>query len=172
MKSKKILVLALSAIMVFAMSITAFAATENDIIEALRNAGIAQQYITQAEKFLADNDVSATQADAVITQINAAKTTAKGATTLEAMTADQKAAIIENIKAAATAVGATATIDTVKNEVTISKVDAAGKTNVYVASANVGQPTGVSTYATVTVIAGLAIALVACGVVVSKKKLA
>ena len=75
MKIKKISALVLSLMMVFAMSITAFAATEDDIKSKLEAAGIPDAYMTQVDSFLANNDLDEAQIDAVIEQIDLAVAT-------------------------------------------------------------------------------------------------
>lgn len=59
MKIKKISALVLSLMLVFAMSISAFAASKDDIISKLQSAGVATEYVNVAKQFLADNTVSA-----------------------------------------------------------------------------------------------------------------
>ena len=58
MKIKKISALVLSLMLVFAMSISAFAASKDDIISKLQSAGVATEYVNAAKQFLADNTVS------------------------------------------------------------------------------------------------------------------
>ena len=58
MKIKKISALVLSLMLVFAMSISAFAASKDDIISKLQSAGVATEYVNVAKQFLADNTVS------------------------------------------------------------------------------------------------------------------
>ncbi len=168
MKFKKLSVLVLSLIMMLAMSITAFAATEDDIINALKEAGVPDTYVDLAEQYLANNDVDAEQADAAIAEIKAAKETAGDVTDVTKLDADQKAAIIKNVEAAGSAIGATVTVDTKDNTVTIT--DPNQKT--YTVEEEPVKSTGVSVYATYAVVAVMAMALVACGVGVSKRRVA
>ncbi len=168
MKFRKLSVLVLSLIMMLAMSITAFAATEDDIIKELKAAGVPDTYVAQAEQYLANNDVTADQADGVIDEIKAAKATAGDVTDVKKLNADQKAAIIKNVEAAGKAMDAVVTVDTKNNKVTIT--DKNGKE--YVVEENPVKPTGVSVYATYAVVAAMAMVLVACGVVVSKRRAA
>lgn len=163
---KKIITLALSLVLVFAMSITAFASTKADIILALKEAG-ANAYVSQAEQFLADNDLTETQIDGVIAEIKKAQATADGVTDISQLTAAQKQAIVANVDAAAAIVDAVAVVDWNDNTITITK----GNSD-YVVEAAPIKPTGASTTATVAVIAVLALGLAACGAAVSKKRLA
>lgn len=168
MKSKKFFVMVLSLVMMLAMSVTAFAATEDDIIKELKAAGVPETYVSQAEQYLANNEVIDTQADNVIAEIKKAKETAGDVTELKNLSAEQKTAILKNVEAAGTAMGATVVVDTKDNKVTIT--DENNKT--YIVEENPVKPTGVSVYATYAVVAAMAMVLVACGVVVSKRRAA
>ena len=146
MKIKKISALVLSLMLVFAMSISAFAASKDDIISKLQSAGVATEYVNVAKQFLADNTVSDADAAYVIAKIDAATATANGVKDIASLTADQKSAIMADIKDAAAKLGATV-------------------------SAKVVKDTGFTTAATVGVVAVLAMGLVVCAFV-SKKKVA
>ena len=150
MKIKKISALVLSLMLVFAMSISAFAASKDDIISKLQSAGVATEYVNAAKQFLADNTVSDEDAAYVIAKIDAATATANGVKDIASLTADQKSAIMADIKDAAA-----------KD----------GKSYVAAPSAKVVKDTGFTTAATVGVVAVLAMGLVVCAFV-SKKKVA
>lgn len=170
---KKITTLVLSLVLVLAMSITAFAATNNEVIDALKKAGVSGDYLTQAESFLADNKDALTAADldAIMTRIDEAKAHAGNVTDLSKLTAAQKEDIKNDILNAAEdikgSVKVNVSFDAATNGI---KVVANGKT--YSASSKPVKATGVSTTATVAGIAVLAMGLVACGVAVSKKRFA
>ena len=169
MKIKKISALVLSLMLVFAMSISAFAASKDDIISKLQSAGVATEYVNVAKQFLADNTVS--DADAayyVIAKIDAATATANGVKDIASLTADQKSAIMADIKDAAARLGATVSFDASNNTITAVKD---GKSYVVALSAKVVKDTGFTTAATVGVVAVLAMGLVVCAFV-SKKKVA
>lgn len=169
MKIKKISALVLSLMLVFAMSISAFAASKDDIISKLQSAGVATEYVNVAKQFLADNTVS--DADAayyVIAKIDAATATANGVKDIASLTADQKSAIMADIKDAAAKLGATVSFDASNNTITAVKD---GKSYVVALSAKVVKDTGFTTAATVGVVAVLAMGLVVCAFV-SKKKVA
>ena len=183
MKLKKLLVCGLATVMLMSMSITAFAATltadEQSIITTLTNAGVPAQYVTQAQNYLAGNttDVTSAQATVINAQIAAAKTTAGSVTSLTALTAAQKSTIAADLSAAGKEIGITVTFDTAANS--IKAVDASGVTILDAAldatattTAPVIKATGVNVNSTIAIIAVLAMALVACGVVVSKKRFA
>ena len=111
MKIKKISALVLSLMLVFAMSISAFAASKDDIISKLQSAGVATEYVNVAKQFLADNTVSDADAAYVIAKIDAATATANGVKDIASLTADQKSAIMADIKDAAAKLGATVSFD-------------------------------------------------------------
>lgn len=169
MKIKKISALVLSLMLVFAMSISAFAASKDDIISKLQSAGVATEYVNAAKQFLADNTVSDADAAAyVIAKIDAATATANGVKDIASLTADQKSAIMADIKDAAAKLGATVSFDASNNTITAVKD---GKSYVAAPSAKVVKDTGFTTAATVGVVAVLAMGLVVCAFV-SKKKVA
>ena len=156
---KKITTLVLSLVLVLAMSITAFAATPNDDVKAaLKEAGVTGEYYDQAVKFLANNELTAEQAEA--------KKNAGDAKSVADLSADQISKIKTNITIAANAVGAKVSFA----DKTISVTDAKGTQ--YTVSSNPVKATGATTTATVAGIAVLAMGLVACGVAVSKKRFA
>ena len=169
MKIKNISALVLSLMLVFAMSISAFAASKDDIISKLQSAGVATEYVNVAKQFLADNTVSDADAAAyVIAKIDAATATANGVKDIASLTADQKSAIMADIKDAAAKLGATVSFDASNNTITAVKD---GKSYVVALSAKVVKDTGFTTAATVGVVAVLAMGLVVCAFV-SKKKVA
>lgn len=86
MKIKKISALVLSLMLVFAMSISAFAASKDDIISKLQSAGVATEYVNAAKQFLADNTVSDEDAAYVIAKIDAATATANGVKDIASLT--------------------------------------------------------------------------------------
>lgn len=170
MKIKKISALVLSLMLVFAMSISAFAASKDDIISKLQSAGVATEYVNVAKQFLADNTVSDADAAYVIAKIDAATATANGVKDIASLTADQKSAIMADIKDAAAKLGATVSFDASNNTITAVNVKD-GKSYVVALSAKVVKDTGFTTAATVGVVAVLAMGLVVCAFV-SKKKVA
>ena len=102
---KKITTLVLSLVLVLAMSITAFAATPNDKVkDALKEAGVTGEYYDQAVKFLANNELTAEQAEKVVAQVKTAKENAGDAKSVADLTADQISKIKDNIAVAASEV--------------------------------------------------------------------
>ena len=148
MKIKNISALVLSLMLVFAMSISAFAASKDDIISKLQSAGVATEYVNVAKQFLADNTVSDADAAAyVIAKIDAATATANGVKDIASLTADQKSAIMADIKDAAAKLGATVSFDASNNTITAVKD---GKSYVVALSAKVVKDTGFTTAAFVS----------------------
>lgn len=176
---KKFIACAASIATLAAMSITAFAGTisadEQKILDALKTANIPAQYVTEAQNYLAGDDVEITadQSKVVIAQVEEAKTIAGDATNFKSLSADQKQKIANCMATAGTEIGVKVTYDASSDKITA--VDKSGKT-IFTAAAKadggqdtVIKPTGVNMYATVSIVAVLAAALVACGIVVSKK---
>lgn len=173
MKIKKISALVLSLMLVFAMSISAFAASKNDIISKLESANVPAEYVSQAKNYLANNpEIKPEQLDKVAAKIDAAVATANGVKDLASLTAEQKAAIMADVQSAASEIGVTIA----KNaDNSFTATDAKGNTYQLPAvgskSGSIVKPTGFTTAATVGVVAVLAMGLVVCAFV-SKKKVA
>lgn len=73
MKLKKTVhIFLLSAIIAFGACFDVFAAPNDDIISALNSNGVPQQYVIQAENYLKNHTLTASQASAVIGEINKA----------------------------------------------------------------------------------------------------
>ena len=176
MKLKKLLVFGLATVMTLAMSMTAFAASltsdEQAIITALTNAGVPAQYVTQATTYLAGNttDVTAAQATVITTQIAEAKATAGSATTFSALTTEQKNAIAADLTSAGAQIGVVVKFDAAANSITAT--DSTGATVLSASLDSVVKTTGVNMNTTIAIVAVLAMALAACGVVVSKRRFA
>lgn len=103
--------LALAVFFLGATSTTVSAASENDIITALNNAGVPAVYVTQAENYLRTTDVSEAEADQIITNINNAAAIANGVTDLTQLTQEQRNAIIAEVTSAASVLGLTLTVE-------------------------------------------------------------
>lgn len=125
---KKIIsTLVLSVVLVFATCITAFAAPKDDVLAALKSAGIDASYVAKAEAYLNSVTITPAQAQAVISNVDAAKAIANGQTDYTKLTSDQKSKIFADIQQAASAVGLTATISKAANGTpTIALVDSKG----------------------------------------------
>ncbi|MCD6321833.1 MAG: hypothetical protein J7L77_02290 [Clostridiales bacterium] len=99
MKYKTIIIIAL-IILLMSFSITASAATVNDILQALRDANVPEVYVLQAESYMAGKTVTPAIADAIIVHINNADTIAAGETKLSVLNSSQKNDIMIEIAAA------------------------------------------------------------------------
>lgn len=176
MKLKKFIVCAMATMMVAATTITTFGAeklsdAEQSIITALKNANVPTEYINQATSYLQKDgvEVTADQATQINAQVETAKATASSVTKLSDLSAAQKKAIADDIAAAGKVVDLTVTYNTSSDAIVIK--DATGAT-VLEATPEVVKPTGANMSTTIAVVAALAVALMGCGVVVSKKRIA
>ena len=121
--------LVLAAAIVVGTTSTAFAATNNEVLEALKNAGVSSTQLATAENYLKSNQIDAAALDTVKTKIDAVTTLAnsKGITDVTKLSAEDKATVVSNIQAAATAIGLNATVSTVDGKGVISLTDTNGK---------------------------------------------
>lgn len=183
MRLKKLLACGLATAMLFSMSITAMAADltsdEQGIISALQSAGVPANYVTQAQNYLASSSVTVTadQATTIKAKITEAKTTAGSVTSLASLSADQKTAIAADLADAGNAIGVKVTFNATANSITAT--DSTGKVvfdaaldSATTSSSTVVKATGATMNTSIYIIAVLAMALVGCGIVVSKKRLA
>lgn len=107
---KKLLGLVVAATLVVGTSVTAFAATVNDVTTALTNAGVASTYVAQAQTYLNSKNFTAAQLDTV--KADVAIVVAKNVKTVadyNALSAADKTAVANAVKDAATTVGLTVT---------------------------------------------------------------
>lgn len=137
---KKLTALLMIAILVLTMGAAVSAATEADIISALQAANVPAVYVSQAQSYLAANEVTAAEADEIIGYINDAKSAAAGQTSLSKLTAAQKIAIINDVEKAASVLDLKATYNGVDH--TIGITDTTGKLVIAVSSANAVKQTG------------------------------
>ena len=107
---KFLTILALAVFFLGATSTTVSAASENDIITALNNAGVPAVYVTQAENYLRTTDVSEAEADQIIANIKKAAAIANGVTDLSKLTQEQINAIIAEVTSAAAVLGLTLSV--------------------------------------------------------------
>lgn len=173
---KKIMAVTASAVMMLAMSVSVFAAgtvdaTEQKIIDELKAKNVTASYISQAENYLAKDNVAVTEAQAtsIIANIDNAAAIAEKAgikTKADLTKADASVvdSIIAEVKKAAAVVDLTVSYDTKTGEVSILDKD-----NKVVATSNVGvKKTGADSMSTVAVVSVLGLAVAALAVV-SKK---
>jgi phosphatidate phosphatase PAH1 len=108
--NKKLLSIIVATSLVFGTSVTAFAATNNEVITALTSAGADSTTISTATSYLNSHSSSASSLDTVVSEIKAVQ--AKGVTSLaqyNALSTADKAIVAADIKAAASALGITIT---------------------------------------------------------------
>ncbi|NCC77563.1 MAG: hypothetical protein EOM08_14160 [Clostridia bacterium] len=86
---KKLTALLMIAILVLTLGASVAAATEADIISALRSANVPDVYVSQAQSYLAANEVTAAEADEIIANIDKAKAVAGGETKISNLTTSQ-----------------------------------------------------------------------------------
>lgn len=111
---KKLTMLSLMLLFTFGLSTTAFAATNDDVISALKNAGANDAIITQAENYFKTTTVDSSKLDDVVTQINNVKDlmNSKGVKDATKLSASDKQTVLDDVTKAAEDVGLTAKIST------------------------------------------------------------
>lgn len=174
MKLKRLFsIVTLTLIFVLSTSVMVFAAPNDDVITALKNADVPESYIIQAENYLKNNTLTAAQADAVEVQITKAVDIMKAAGTKDVSKlsqADQNA-IIQSIEAAGKEINLTiAVVKKSDGKIYVSAADADGKVVANFTSNDVKQ-TGISSS---VLFAGLLLiaAAAASAVVIRKKAIA
>lgn len=187
---KKFLAVSASAVMMLAMSVSAFAAgsinaDEQKILDELKAKNVPAEYISEAEKYLTTDgvDVTTAQATTIIADIDdaAAEAQKAGITTVAQLKNNTAVAnaIAEKAKAAAKVVNVTLAVDTKTGAVTAT--DNAGKTIFTKAGNTTGsnggsttnggstlRRTGADSTATVAVVSVLGLAVAALAVATKK----
>jgi hypothetical protein len=104
--SRKLTSLCLTAAIMIGTSVTVFAAPNDDVITALKDAKVPQTYIIQAENYLKTTTITAAQATIVKTQINAAAEVAKaaGITDITKLSTADKDKLMANVTTAGKAI--------------------------------------------------------------------
>ena len=128
--SKKLAGLVLTASLVLGTSVTAFAAPNDDVIQALNDAKVPQTYIIQAENYLKTTTITAAQATSVKAEITKANDVLKaaGTTDLTKLSAAQKATVLAAVTEAGKDLGLTVSIDkTSAGAYEITAADSTGK---------------------------------------------
>lgn len=110
--SKKLVSLFLTVAFVLGISITAFAAPNDDVIAALENAKVPATYIIQAENYLKTTTLTAAQSTAVIEQITIVEAIIAdaGVKDLSLLSTADKNRIIAAVITAGKAIGLTITV--------------------------------------------------------------
>lgn len=164
---KKVLSVALTIlVVVMAFASVVSAAPVDDVITALEDANVPAAYVEQARSYFAANEITAEQSAAIVANIEAAADIADGETKLSALTDAQVTAIMTEIKEAAQEVGLTASYD----NGTINVKDATGKLIISESGAGAVKQTGFDYSIVLFGLAGLVIA--GASALVIKRKLA
>lgn len=166
---KKLVTLALSLSLVLGTSVTAFAAPNDDVIQALKDAKIPQSYITQAENYLKTTTLTAAQATAVQAQVTKAADVMKAVNVTDAtkLTDSQLQTVLTAVKDAGTAINLNITVAKESNgSVSIVAKDTAGNTVVTFSTTDVKQTGANNTI----FIAGILFIVLAAGSVIAVRK--
>jgi ABC-type transport system substrate-binding protein len=113
LKKRLALILALALIISLGTVATSFAASNDDLIQALKDAKIPETYIIQAENYLKTRELTEDEANAVIANIEKAVEIMEEAGTkdITKLSAESKKEIIELVSDSGEAIGITVTID-------------------------------------------------------------
>jgi len=139
---KKLSTFILTATLVIGTSVTVFAAPNDDVISALKNANLPTTYIIQAENYLKTTTLTAAQSSAVVAQITdaAAILDAAGVKDVTSLSAADKTSILANVTAAGNAIGLEVNVVKQANgQFAITATDANGNTVVNFSSNEVKQ---------------------------------
>jgi len=103
-----VLLVVMVTVMTCAASVSA-AAKEDDIVTALKTAGVADAYIAQAESYMAQDGVDLTEAQitGIVADINAANSVKAGQTDYSKLSSAQKTDIMNDVAHAASLLGLT-----------------------------------------------------------------
>lgn len=141
----------LAAALLYSVSVSA--AGESEIIDALKDAGVPDMYVSIAESYMAKPDVELTQGqiDAIVADIHDAKTIAGGETDYDNMTGEQHEKIVAKVSDAANILGLKTTYSSSKN---LSIIDSTGST---LLSVNMGGAVKKTGYDYTTIFVGLSL---------------
>lgn len=173
---KKIIAVSVSAVMMLAMSVSAFAAgtvdaNEQAVLNELTAKNVPASYVSQAKNYFEKDDVSLTedQAKTIVTNIDDASAIASAANIkskadLEKASQATIDSLLAKVEAAAKVVDLTVSYNAKSGAVTVT--DKSGNT---VATTNVGtKKTGADSMSTVAVVSFLGLAVAALAVVTKK----
>jgi len=115
--TKKLTTLILTLSLVIGTSITVFAAPNDDVIAALKNANVPSTYVIQAENYLNTTTLTSAESSAVIAKIADAKSivAASGVTDVTKLSAADKSAILADITSAGSAIGLNVSVTKLAN---------------------------------------------------------
>lgn len=174
---KKLLAVSVSAVMMVAMSVSAFAAgsinaSEQKILDKLKASNVPARYVTQATNYVEKDgvDVTEAQADKIIAYIDSAKQAVdKAGITTEAQLKKNQAVldkVVADAKAAAAVLNLILTFDQSTKIVTVT--DQAGKTVAKIEPNGNTKKTGADSTTTAAVVSVLGLAVAALAVVTKK----
>lgn len=127
-KLKKIIVTVLAATLV--MSVSAFAATVDDVKAKLTAAQVPAGYVDQIATYLTDHPLTDAQADGIVANIDQLNTIAAGRTDATVFTEAEKTQIKTLVQTTANSVGLTVTTDGTKIFILDSKGNSVGQTTI------------------------------------------
>lgn len=165
---KKILGLCLSMLLCFSFMVGVSAATPNEnVLSAIKNAGVPAEYYNQAESYLRGVTLTEAQANVIVSNVDEAVAILKGAgvTSIEQVDANLFNKIKGNIEAAAKVLGLNVVVDYANK--TVSLVDSTGK--VIFETSQTIKNTG-DDYTGTIAVASLMIILLAGAALVANKK--
>lgn len=172
---KKLLAVSVSAVMMLAMSVSAFAAgsvntSEQKILDELNAKNVPAKYVSQAKNYVEKDGVDITEAQAkeIIAHIDAAdKILSDAGITVADLKKDRATLekVVEEAKKAAQVLNLILTFNYTTYEVTV--VDASGKT-VAVINSTTTKTTGADSMSTVAVVSVLGLAVATLAVVTKK----
>ncbi|MDP4143650.1 MAG: hypothetical protein Q8936_04085 [Bacillota bacterium] len=178
--SKKLLTALVTASLVVGTSVTAFAASNSDVITALTNAGVSSDYISQVQTYLNNNTISSSNLDAIVTEIGVVKAAGvKSVDDYNKLDSTTKAQVAAAIKTAATDAGLTVTKNSDGSFVakdasgnTVATISSTGALTVANASGTTGaaaNTTGTN-YGNLAALGALLVIVSASTLVVSKRR--
>ncbi|HAE61470.1 MAG TPA: hypothetical protein DCG38_03950 [Eubacteriaceae bacterium] len=128
MNLKKTVTLLMVLLLIVGSSASVFAATEDDIIQALRDAKVPETYIIQAENYLKENDVASEDASAIIAKIEDSKAIldAAGVTNVTELSDADKQELLDNVRSAGEVLDLTFTISASNGSYDVVVTDAEG----------------------------------------------
>lgn len=172
---KRLFGLALATSIIAASSVTAFAATEADVIKALKDANVPETYIIKAENYLKTVDLTEAQATSVNAEVKKAADIMKkeNVTDVSKLSSASKDAVLNSVKAAATA--ANLNVNIVKNAAGVNEIsltNASGQEVLRLAANEATMKKTGSNATLVFAIGGMLVIAAAGSVFVARKSLA
>lgn len=127
MRLKKLAAMAVSTLMIISMSVPVFAAdlnsSESSVISTLQSCNVPAEYVTQARNYflLDDVDITADQAAALNSHIQAARSKAGNALTVSDLSPEVSRQVIDELALAASVIGLSVTYDSSSKTLLVTK---------------------------------------------------